>query len=229
MPVFLVWGLWLVGGAVASAAAGYGGYLLLASLKGKRFVVLGPSLAGKTTLIGFLRTGEVTLQYEATVRPATLNGRKIKLQEHELKIDSFEDVPGTKDFHSAWEKRVSAADVVCYLFDGKRFVAGDTEYVNQVTAEMRHVSDWRRERAANNPALRFLIIATHLDQVTEYRAADADRRRQYIVSLWKTQPLEKLALIAGGAKARCLGGSLADREGSDALMTQIISEVTGAE
>jgi len=225
MPVFLVWGLWLVAGAVA----GFGGYLVLASLKGKRFVVLGPSLAGKTTLIGFLKTGEVTLQYEATVRPAKLNGRKIKLQEHELKIDSFDDVPGTKDFHSAWEKKVSAADVVCYLFDGKRFVDGDTEYIDQVTAEMRHVSDWRRERAIDHPALRFFVIATHLDQVTEYRASDAARRRQYIVSLWKTRPLAKLALVAGGAKARCLGGSLADREGSEALMTQIISEVAAAE
>lgn len=226
MPVFLVWGLWLVAGAVA---AGYGGYLFLAPLKGKRFVVLGPSLAGKTTLVGFLKTGEVKLQYEATVRPAELDGRKIKLQEHELNIDSFDDVPGTKDFHSAWEKRLLAADVVCYLFDGKRFVASDIEYIDQVTAEMRHVSDWRRERATDNPALRFFVIATHLDQVTEYRTADAARRRQYIVSLWKTRPFAKLALIAGGAKARCLGGSLADREGSEALMTQIISEVAAAE
>lgn len=81
MPVFLI--PWIASALVAALGVGY---LVVRSIKGKRFAVLGPAGAGESTFINVLRTGEVTLAYEQMAEPIRLNGKKIKLQEHELKI-----------------------------------------------------------------------------------------------------------------------------------------------
>jgi hypothetical protein len=208
----------------------FGGlYFLIDALKGRRFAVLGPAFAGKTTMINFLRTGEVTLVYEETEAPTKLKGRKIKLKEYALKVDDILDVPGSKDFHSVWKKQVSKADVICYIFDASRFVKGDTNYIDLVMSEMRHVSEWRKDRARENSILRFFLIGTHLDQVSDYRDADQAGRSSYVSAMWKTSALAKLARIGGGSAARCLAGSLSDRTGCEQLVGRVISDVAAAE
>lgn len=204
-------------------------YSLAQTLKGKRFAVLGPAAAGKTTMINFLRTGEVTLHYEETEAPTKLKGRKIKLKEYELKIDDIIDVPGDKDFHSDWKRQVSIADVVCYIFDASRFVKGESSYIDLVTSEMRHVSEWRRDRAKEYSAVRFFVIGTHLDLVLDYRDADQSEKSSYVSAIWKTPNFEKLSRIGGGSAARCLLGSLSDQIGCEQLVGRVISEVVATE
>jgi len=204
-------------------------YSLVQTLKGKRFAVLGPAAAGKTTMINFLRTGEVTLHYEETEAPTKLKGRNIKLKEYELKIDDIVDVPGDKDFHSTWKMQVSTADVVCYIFDASRFVRGDISYIDLVMSEMRHVSEWRKDRAREHSVLRFFVIGTHLDLVLDYRDADQLGKSSYVSAIWKTPIFEKLSRISGGSAARCLAGSLSDQTGCEHLVGRVISEVAAAE
>lgn len=223
MPVFLIP---LIASALV-AALGIG-YLIVRPLKGKRFAVLGPAGAGKSTFINFLRTGEVTLAYEQTAEPTRLNGKKIKLQEHELKIDEFVDVPGTKDFHATWKTQALSSDVICYLFDAHQF-SYDTDYAHAVFAEIRHVTEWRRERERNSTAVHLFVIGTHLDQVPDYRAAEPDEQVRLTSTLWTTGSFSELSRRAGGGTTKCLVGSLATQKGSEQLVGRVISVVASAE
>lgn len=199
--------------------------LIANRLRGKRFAVLGPHASGKTTFIQFLRTGEVTLDCDATEQPTKLRGRKVKLKEFELRVADFTDLPGDKDFQSAWKKEVEAAHVVCYLFDAKRFIEGDGRYVDLVTSEMRHVNEWRKEAAKKRSALQFFLIGTHLDQVAAYRDADPTGKAGYVSAMWKVSSFERLGRIAGGSHARCLGGSLSDKASCEHLASRVIGAV----
>lgn len=223
MPVFLI--PWIASALVASLGVGY---LVVRSLKGKRFAILGPAGAGKSTFINFLRTGEVTLAYEQTAEPIRLNGKKIKLQEHELKIEEFVDVPGTKDFHATWKAQALSSDVICYLFDAHQF-SRDVDYVHAVFAEIRHVTEWRRDRKKSSTVVPLFVIGTHLDQMSDYRAAGLDEQARLASTLWTTGSFPELSRRAGGGTTKCLAGSLTTQKASEQLIGRVISAVASAE
>ncbi len=225
MPVFLL--PWIASALVAALGVGVG-VLVIRSLKGKRFAVLGPAGAGKSTFINFLRTGEVTLTCEQTAEPIKLDGKKIKLKEHELKIAEFVDVPGTKDFHATWKVQAMSSDVLCYLFDANQF-SRDDDYVQAVFAEIRHVTDWRRDRKKAPSAVPLFVIGTHLDQMPDYAVAGPEEQARLASTLWTTGSFPELSRRAGGGTTKCLAGSLATQKGSEQLVGRVISAVAGAE
>lgn len=85
--------------------------------RGKRICILGAQGTGKTHLFNFLHTGSIPEEYFQTQEVTKLKGRKIKLNEIEMKIAKGKDVPGAFEVReSIWKKIISESDFVIYLF-----------------------------------------------------------------------------------------------------------------
>lgn len=205
---------------------GAGGSLLqyLFKQKGKKFAIIGPVRAGKTTFIRSLCGKAPASEYEGTWAPTIIKAKE--LLKFEIPLDDVVDLPGDKDAHKHWEKQASQANVIVYLFDAHRIVEGETRYIELVTGEIRHVNDWRKERTKQDSSTRFFIVATHIDQIADYRDLSSEpERSQYVANMWKSPIFERLNRIGGGAAACCLAANLANSEGCERLKKRIVKEL----
>jgi hypothetical protein len=201
---------------VAAAAALGTAYLWakMASIKNKRFAVLGPQASGKTTYIDFLLNGRITLDNpEGTPFPTYVKGKTVSFGDLEFKIVNMYDVPGTWDNAREWQKQVDEADVVCFLFDAKKFFDADRDYIKDTCSYAKHVQEWCIERKSKNADLKFFVVGTHLDQVAEYAHANSSGKTDFASRMWKNPNFERLVNNAGGGQADYFGCSLVNEIG----------------
>jgi GTPase SAR1 family protein len=194
-------------------------------LKGKKIAVLGPRASGKTTLIKFLLKGELSKEYVQTAKPEKFRGKKVNLQDLELKIQDTTDVPGDILHHNAWERLYQEADVVFYLTNAHLVHDRVQDYERVVRGDMRHIGEWFGDRKDNPP--RFLLVATHCDLIPEYASLADARRADFTDAFWKTPVMQELIHFGRGAKnVKCVAGSLKGKDDIECLVGDILRQAT---
>lgn len=161
--------LYFVGGAIVGWLTYSTWQSLDDEVSGKKFAFLGPGKVGKTTLIKFLQTGEVTDGYEPTMVPEDFglssrtfveDGQHKKAQEIEVELEEGVDIGGADRHYPRWERIAKSSHVVFYLFRADWMVQGDEEHITRVRQDLGQLSTWLDE-AGSSPLVYF--IGTHCD------------------------------------------------------------------
>ena len=195
-------------------------------LNGKTVAILGPREAGKSTLVNFLLKGTMSEKYIATGRPTKFTGKKISLQDVNLKVNDIMDVPGDVASHSDWEQQYNKADIACYLFDASRLHKRESLYEEAVIRDMRRIGDWIGARKkANRDVPKFFLVATHCDLIPEYEALPNSNKTQFTDKFWRTPIVQKLINYGGGSQnVKRAAGSLKDMKNTERLVGDVLCQ-----
>lgn len=214
---------WLIG--LLIGGVGLAGIITM--LNGKSVAILGPRAAGKSTLINFLLKGTIPEEYFATARPEKFKGKKIPLQDINLRVNDIVDVPGDLASHSDWEQQYNKADIACYLFDASRLYRRETVYEETITRDMRRIGDWFSARKKANMGLpKFFLVATHCDLIPEYEALPDAKKTEFTDKFWRLPLIQKMINYGGGSQnVKRAAGSLKDLKNSERLVGDILWQV----
>lgn len=198
----------------------------ISMLNGKSVAILGPREAGKSTLVNFLLNGTISEEYIATGRPTKFTGKKISLQEINLKVNDIMDVPGDVASHSDWQQQYNKADIACYLFDASRLHKREARYEEAVIRDMRRIGDWFGARKkANKDLPKFFLVATHCDLIPEYETLSDKNKTAFTDEFWRTPLIQKLINYGGGSQnVKRAAGSLKDLKNSERLVGDILHQ-----
>lgn len=140
---------------------------LYKSIFGKNVVILGQRATGKTTLLRFLQTGEMTLQHQATTGVSkikqTKEGKKrLKDLNWSVKLAKIQkDYAGTTGDYSAWKEAAREADLFIYLFNISEWVENRETVEIQLSKDIDELSSV----LDGNKDVQIFIIGTHLDKL----------------------------------------------------------------
>ena len=79
--------------------------------------IIGPSMAGKTSLTMYLQSGVPERQTQRINRPATM-GKSVKRFELARNKLTIIDLGGQQDFWTLWEDNIKRSDKIIYVLDG---------------------------------------------------------------------------------------------------------------
>jgi len=177
-------------------AVGFGIGILMEKIGGKKVVVLGSRLAGKTTLATFLETGSIPEKYEQTIHVESKKGRRIELKELKLKISKIEDVPGSKEHYRQWKDAFVKSDIVLYLFCADQIWEGNIETEKRIINDLEHIDKWIKE---NTDEKRYCILGTHCDRIPGFSEVNPENQGEFEDKLRALPAMKKLRLRAGNA------------------------------
>jgi GTPase SAR1 family protein len=225
VPVLIGLGSIIVGGVVFSNWE-----RIEAKISGKSFAVLGPRHVGKTTLIHFMRTGEVKETHRRTTEESFDVSTRAFMYEGEHKEESIEvkmksgvDVSGdrSKLSQSRWKDVVESADVVLYLFQANRVLDDDEEYKKRLREEAGLISKWIEGRA-NEPSVQ--LVGTHCDLDEEFEVIKHENTTQYYLDGFSDdEAIRKMSRKLSSGTV--ILGSLETEEHARGLVTQIIKRL----
>lgn len=209
------------------------------SLFGKKVVILGQRATGKTTLLKFLQTGEMTLSHQATIGVSkikqTKEGKqKLKDLNWTVKLAKIQkDYAGTTGDYSAWKEGLKEADVFIYLFNIKDWLNENSkEQVEQQllkdAEELSKVIDYKK----NIP---IFIIGTHLDQLDQRNLYKTYEERAKFIDKVQNMPFFKgfrQQMISGGTNiyggktiVYCYMGTLNTSQGMKEVIEYMIGRM----
>lgn len=158
---------------VAAAAAGVA--YMLSEAKGKTILLVGPRMAGKTTLRTFLTHGTITEEYLRT-RLTQREDAKVTDQQMNVYQLTVIDVDGGEDSYQEWKKHAVTADAVCFVVDVSRF--DERGYWDFVAKRARQLHRWELPQWQR----RFLVL-THTDCLSPSRNDDEVRKMRPVYRL----------------------------------------------
>lgn len=180
---------------LGSGAVGFGIGILIEKIGGKKVVVLGSRLAGKTTLATFLETGSIPEKHEQTTHVESKKGRRIELKELKLKINRIEDVPGSKEHYRQWKEAFVKSDIVLYLFSADEIWEGNTDTEKRVNNDLEHIDKWIKENNNN----KLYCIGTHCDLIPGFSRVNPENQGEFEDKLRALPAMKKLRLRAGNS------------------------------
>lgn len=219
------WEKLIVAGAAAAVAAGVaywkrdeikdGWDSLMISLKGKRVAILGERNVGKTALLKFLASGEVSDEYMQTTLTEKVQGKRFAMGDLKLDLKETRDVPGAPDAIEDWKTLHNEADIVLYLVNAQE--------INQqrIKRDLEKLESWRKAPA---PSPKLVVIVTHMDLDPTYVATPVSGQghfRDRFVKLHLDAGLSKLS-----QRPPIILGSLVSRDQAARLVATLINTVT---
>lgn len=144
--------------AVAVAAAVGAGVVTVKNSARKKIAILGPSDAGKSTLVKFLQSGTVFVELLPwnTVRFARPGAKKDK----QFRVDH--DLPGDNGpLFKQWKIDFLKSDYVLYLFPADLILSGDMDATERMVADIENMSAWGKKKSKKA----IILVGTHADRV----------------------------------------------------------------
>lgn len=147
---------------------------LVVLFTGKHVAILGPRLAGKTTLYDFLERGTVQIPGERKQNVGVEPRRRARRKDLGLSIKKGADVPGADTYYPDWQKLFCRAHIVFYLFDAYA-ARTDDEYRARMTSDARKLREWGVEGKS------IYVVGTHADaDPLATQCSDADYADQIV-------------------------------------------------
>ncbi|MFW5473171.1 hypothetical protein ACOCJ5_07675 [Knoellia sp. CPCC 206450] len=129
---------------------------LVVLFTGKHVAILGPRMAGKTTLYDFLETGTVDRATQRKQNVGVEPRKRARRKDLGLSIRKGADVPGKDTYYPDWQKLFVRAHIVFYLFDA-HMARTDDEYRGRLTRDSRKLREWGVDGKS------IYVIGTHKD------------------------------------------------------------------
>ena len=174
-------------------------------LRGKNVAVLGPRVAGKSTLYSLLTTGEASADAEQTIGPTRVRGARNK--NLGLTISKGVDLPGHDRAYPDWEKQFVKASLVFYVFDAHK-ARTQPDYASRIEQDGRKMKEW-----GLSAKRKIVLLGTHADKDPLFEALTPAEYSDLILDL------DVIAALHGRVRvAACEVGSIrATREGTALL------------
>lgn len=197
---------------------------IVVALKGRKIVVLGERGVGKTRLIRFITSGELTEGYQQTIGTEATASNRLSLSNLELNIKKSVDVPGATGAYAEWKAAFDGADIVLYLVRADRLVGGDAKVEARTRADMKHIKQWLEARGKSRP--HFVIVGTHCDLDKKFATISDDKAGDYVDGFRKLPIMSELMALGGGTYLTKLAlGSLSTHDGAERLVQQTFSQI----
>lgn len=197
---------------------------LVVALKGKRIAVLGERGVGKTQLIRFMTSGELTEGYRQTHGTVTTASNRLSLKNLDLNIKKSVDVSGATGAYAEWKEVLDGADIVLYLVRADRLLCGDAKVEARTRKDMNHINNWLEARGKSRP--HFVIVGTHCDKDEKFKILSDDNAGDYVDEFRKLPIMFELMALGGGTRlAKLALGSLSTRDGAEKLIQQTFSQI----
>lgn len=200
---------------------------IVVALRGKHVAVLGARGVGKSHFIKFLTTGSIPLEYKQTVAPEKTSGRRLQLQELDLKIKAMLDVGGGIEARAQWHKQVNGADVVFYLFRVDHVNENNQAAVERILSDGRHLGEWLRDRK-ERPKL--CIVGTHCDYDSSFQGQHDNFHGDYVTKLRNQPTVRKLTMLCGGmSQVSLVVGSMKTVQSTEDLVSDVFKHIGNIE
>jgi hypothetical protein len=185
-------------------------------------LILGPSLAGKTTLSTFLTEGVIPETY---VKTAGTKGRKkangkIELKDVSLKVDVIWDVPGEKEARGEWLAKAKDADLIIYMLSYEE--ANRTKYVDRVRLDCNQIRDWRKP-GGDGVTAREMLVVSHLDCHPDFTGGVSFARAGQAERVARKTAACKIA-VRGLGEPPVIAGSLETNRGCADVAYRLLDE-----
>lgn len=155
----------LVAGGIAAAVMVFG-----KKAKKARVALLGPRMAGKSTLGEYLESGTITKEYLET-RGIEIHEARLRMEDLELRV-TISSPGGDRDQYGVWLDAARQAHVIVLMIDLARLQ--DPPYVDEVLHAARHIQNWRQSGDIGDEVA-LLVVGTHRDQIPESGAVAWER------------------------------------------------------
>lgn len=214
LPV-LAWGAVALAGAVS-------GYLAYDKWWDRKTIaVLGGRGVGKTTLIHYFATKQITTHEQTDKKH--YGDMTVKIDDLTLKIKGGYDVGGSSFQRPEWRKQIDESDIIFYIMDISRVLGQgkDPNYIHNTLQDIndikKHINDRRTAQKGN---IKVMILATHADKCPEFYSDRANFEKKVA----RSQVIETAEIAFGGSKdCKVLLGSLKDTKEAEKLVKHILS------
>ena len=153
---------------------------LIVQFSGSTIGVLGQRAAGKTTLHQAIRNAPLPNAYKPTVSAQALGrargriqampGSSQQPQSSRIALREGNDVPGDSKLNApAWKDLVLTSDVILYLFDARKLVAGDVDHAERFRFDCELISHFLNDRSKAKAEPAFALVGTHGDLDPTYQ------------------------------------------------------------
>lgn len=187
---------------------------IIIMLSGKKVAVLGPRNSGKSTLLNFLSTGELSTDYIQTLFNTKIESNCLRLTDLKLHLSKTVDVSGSVDAIEDWKKLYSSADIGLYLVNAAEIDR------DRIARDLGKLESWSTERPKG---AKLIVVVTHLDQIPGYMGLPASEKGNFRDQFVKQNLDSGLAKLK--VRPHIVLGSLHNKQAISDITYQIISLV----
>ena len=213
------------GGAAVAIAAGVLS-LIIDSWQGKTIAVLGERGVGKTTLINFLKSGELNIENKQTVSAKKVESKTYKLKDLQLRFNTV-DLPGSKDAYNEWKNSLDNADFVLYLLRTDMLMKQNKETESRVRDDFKLIKRWlddNQKIKISRPKV--YLIGTHSDLDQDFPKSNNNSCIGDYQDKFSELPLIKdLRIYAGGKNlVNIILGSMQTKSDAERLVYRLLEQ-----
>lgn len=192
---------------------GAGAALLSKKLAGKHVAILGRQQVGKTTLLQYLRDGQVPSESKRTVDPVPGGDFDMDISGKTVHWKVKKDLPGhDSPAYKHWRDAFEKSDYLWYLFRSDLIANGDPDEIQGVKEHLDMLKTWKNEIGV--APRRVLLIGTWADQDSRFN----EKWEDFDQVVKEAIPIKPGSL---GLGADVVVGSLATTDGANRLAKRI--------
>ncbi len=182
----------------------------------KRVAILGRKGIGKTSLLQYLRDGELPAHPSSTQYPVPGGVFTLQLPDgSEARCSVAEDLPGsTVPAYKNWHEAFDQAEAVWYLFRADLVAADDADEIELIKGQLSHLEAWHSKLAQRDKAPQVILIGLYADREHTHR-----RDTSFEDRVRATELIDRASVKLG--LADIVAGSLATPAGAERLVERI--------